>query len=494
MFNTLATVTFFNAIETVELDFIGKFIGWLVTITGSVGIGIILFSLVLKLITLPFDIYQRVSMRKQNLKMKQNQERMEKLQKQYANDKDTYNQKVMEMYKESGISMFSSCLPMILSMVIFFVAIGAFNAYASHANVENYNTLVHAYNRKIEEFSLNPQDVAEENISYRVSADGKTITYTVKDDEDTHYLYFTVFYEPQGDETVDNFVYDYQKAKEYILTAERTYFVDEEKVKANPEMFAIMQSDAAELIAKAQEKGETLSEADALEQATSAYFADKAQDAVVVAYDEEVKDNARFLWIKNIWVTDASYKHPVLKYSDFKTQITVRKSCSCSTDDSVTKIDTYSQAGYNLVTAKLSAQKSQANGYFILIALSIGTILLQQFLSMRAQKEQQKYSSVDGQGASQQKIMLVMMTAMFAIFSFMYSSAFSTYLIVSNVFSMISMFIINHFVDKADKKKQNAKIIEKQQSSNKRIEAAKAAGKKSAQEKRSLDEKNKKNK
>ena len=137
-FNLLANVTFFNELHTIELDFIGQFIGWLVRITGSVGIGIILFSLALKLVTLPFDVYQRVSMRKQNLKMKQNQARMEKLQKQYANDKETYNQKVMEMYKESGISMFSSCLPMILSMVIFFVAIGAFNSYAAYSNVKNY--------------------------------------------------------------------------------------------------------------------------------------------------------------------------------------------------------------------------------------------------------------------------------------------------------------------------------------------------------------------
>lgn len=495
MFNTLATVTFFNAMETIELDFIGKFIGWLVAVTGSVGIGIILFSLCLKLVTLPFDIYQRVSMRKQNLKMKQNQERMEKLQKQYANDKEMYNQKVMEMYKESGISMFSTCLPMILSMVIFFVAIGAFNSFAAHSNVENYNTLVQAYNEKIEDYALNPQDITEENVTYAKSKDGKTITYTVKGDADEQYLYFTVSYEPQ-EGTVEDFVYNYEAAKEFILTAERTYYVDEEKVRANTELNAAIQANAAKLIADAQLQNETLSESEAWDIAVSEYFVDKAQDAVVVAYDEKVKNDTKFLWIKNIWVTDASYKHPVLGYSDFKTEIVERKSCSCSTDDSVTKISTYSDDGYAIVTKKLGAQKSQANGYFILIALSIGTILLQQFLSMRSQKEQQKYSSVDGQGAGQQKMMLVVMTGMFAIFSFMYSSAFSTYLIVSNLFSMTSMFIINRFVDSADKKKQTAKEMEKSQSSNyKRIEAAKAAGKKSAQEKRGVaDEKSNKKK
>ena len=66
-----------------------------------------------------------------------------------------------------------------------------------------------------------------------------------------------------------------------------------------------------------------------------------------------------------------------------------------------------------------------------------------------------QFSTVDGQGASQQKMMMVVMTGMFAIFSFMYSSAFSIYLIVSNVFSMLSTMIINKAVDIADKKKKN---------------------------------------
>ena len=128
-------VSLYGQTFDIDLNWIGNLIRLLIAGVGSVGIGIILFSLILKVIVLPFDIYQRISMRKQNIKMKENQERMEKLQKQYANNKEMYNQKVMEMYKESGFSMFSSCLPMILSMVIFIVAINAFNAYAQYSNV-----------------------------------------------------------------------------------------------------------------------------------------------------------------------------------------------------------------------------------------------------------------------------------------------------------------------------------------------------------------------
>ena len=502
-FNLLANVTFFNELHTIELDFIGKFIKWLVAITGSVGIAIILFSLALKLITLPFDVYQRVSMRKQNLKMKQNQARMEKLQKQYANDKETYNQKVMEMYKENGISMFSSCLPMILSMVIFFIAIGAFNSFAAYSNVKNYNTLVTSYNEKIEDFALDLNDkdangayiIKESNITHRESEDKLSVIYTVKGDGANDYLYFDAYYTLSEGETYDVFTanYTFEKAKEHIAAASTTiYYVNDGKVAANAEVSAEIQKIYEGLMAA---EGNTLTAADALEKAKASYFESQAQDAVLGTYKTDLKGATKFLWIKNIWVTDASYKHPVLKYSDFANEIVERKSCSCSQDTSVRKISAYTEEGYNLVTAKMSAQKSEANGYFILIALSIGTILLQQFLSMRSQKEQQKYSSVDGQGAGNQKMMLVMMTGMFAIFSFMYSSAFSTYLIVSNVFSMLSMFIINKIVDSKENKKQEAIVVEKSQSYNaKRIEAAKEAGKKAAQEKRGVSEEKTKNK
>ena len=502
-FNLLANVQFFNELHTIELDFIGRFIKWLVAITGSVGVAIILFSLALKLVTLPFDVYQRVSMRKQNLKMKQNQERMEKLQKQYANDKATYNQKVTEMYKESGISMFSSCLPMILSMVIFFIAIGAFNSFAAYSNVKNYNTLVTSYNEKIEDFALDLDDkdasgayvLKENNVSYRISDDKLSVIYTVKGDRENDYLYFDAYYTFSEGETADSFVYDFEKAKEHIANTGTTiFYVNEEKI--DDSMLAQMQTIAEALKREAEEEGKTLTDAEALEKAKANYFESQAQDAVLETYKTDLKSETKFLWIKNIWVTDASYKHPVLKYSDFANEIVERKSCSCSQDTSVRKISAYTEDGYELVTAKMGAQKSEANGYFILIALSIGTILLQQFLSMRSQKEQQKYSSVDGQGAGNQKMMLVMMTGMFAIFSFMYSSAFSTYLIVSNVFSMASMFVINKIVDSKDKKKQEAIVIERSQSYNaKRIEAAKEAGKKAAQEKRGIvDDKSKKKK
>ena len=480
-FNLLADagVPFFSETHSIQLDFIGKFIKWLVSIAGSVGFGIILFSLALKLVTLPFDVYQRITMRKQNVKMKQNQEKMEKLQKQYANNKELYNQKVMEMYKESGISVFSSCLPMILSMVIFFIAIGAFNSFAAYSNVKNYNTLVSAYNTTLEEYALQADEVQNDgDFSYVYNEEENIVVYTVKGYRENDYLYYTVSRNIADGEV---YSYDFNEAIEYVKKGNKNYFVHTEKVNANAEITAWVNAKIVEL----KEADLDLTDSEAYEDAVVMYFTEKAQTAVKASYEENVKNETDFFWIKNIWVTDASYKNPVMGYSDFSTQVTERETCSCSANTKVKGVPAYTQEGYELITAKLGAEKKQANGYFILIALSIGTILLQQFLSMRAQKEQQKYSSVDGQGASQQKMMLVMMTGMFAIFSFMYSSAFSIYLIVSNLFSMLSMFVINKLVDTSENRKQTAKEQERQMSHTaKRIEEAKNAGKQAAQKTR----------
>ena len=73
LFNLLsdASISLYGQTFEVYLNWIGTLIKGLVGLVG-VGVGVILFSLILKVIVMPFDIYQRVTMRKQNQKMKEN--------------------------------------------------------------------------------------------------------------------------------------------------------------------------------------------------------------------------------------------------------------------------------------------------------------------------------------------------------------------------------------------------------------------------------------
>jgi YidC/Oxa1 family membrane protein insertase len=431
-----STITIWGQTYNIYLNWIGQIIRWLIESVGSVGVGVILFSLALKVIVMPFDVSQRVTMRKQNVKMKENQEKMAKLQKQYANNKDLYNQKVMEMYKESEFSMFSSCLPMILSMVIFIVAINAFNAYAQYAAVENYNLMVGEYNKTIQSYA---PDLDIEN-SYVLTVNSDTII--VKGTGENAFVYYEVA--NTGDESA-----------EYIKNAKKTYYVDTQKLMAS--------SRAADVQTYLDMKDEQGNAKYSQEEACKKYMISLAQTEVLNFYEDEISERTKFLWMKNIWMTDASYKHPVSNYTDFETSVKTQKFDVGGEKVELTALttDVYNQTTYDEVTDKLVKQKSQANGYFVLIVLSVGTILLQQWITMRSQKEQSQFSTVDGQGAQQQKTTMIMMTVMFAFFSFMYSGAFSIYMITSNLTSLASTLVINKIVDTAIEKKEQQAMQDK---------------------------------
>ena len=86
--------------------------------------------------------------------------------------------------------------------------------------------------------------------------------------------------------------------------------------------------------------------------------------------------------------------------------------------------------------------------------LSIGLMLLQQWISMRTNKSVNELGTVDGSGAKTNKWMMIMMPIIYGIFSFFYSASFSLYMITNTVFGIITMLIINKAVDVWFKKKE----------------------------------------
>jgi hypothetical protein len=339
-------------------------------------------------------------------------------------------------------------------MVIFFVAIGAFNSYSQYANIQNYNILVNAYNTKIETYA--PAEITEDNLRIEngkiiIEEADKPILIEIEENtteaSDLEYAKKVLSYQVRNSD--GNLVL----AKYFIANVEKTF------VDFSLETSKFYTAPAVGATAEQQ--------LDAQKTACSLYFRDQAQASVVVAYETQAKKNVEFLWIKNVWTTDAAYKHPVLPYEEFTQSLTSR-SDKFSVGDKLVDFGSitahtsaYKEASYNEITSQMTAQKSQANGYFILVVLSIGTILLQQFVSMRSQKEQNKYSSVDGQGETTQKTTMIVMTLMFAIFSFMYSAAFSIYMITSNILSLISTLVINKIVDIVAKKKEEKELAAK---------------------------------
>ncbi len=391
-------------IGMINLDWLGKVIQWLIEGVGIIGVGIILFTLILKTVTLPLDVYSRVKMKKQSLIMKKMRPEMEKLQKQYANDKAMYNQKVMELQKQNGISMFGACLPMIVTLVIFFLVFGAFSTYSQYANLSAYNAMVDSYNASVQMYVKNEDNANGFLIESRDPALG-----------DVAYL-------------VD--------FEQFITVSQTESSSFEDKTEA--EKMTIVRD----------------------------YVRDNARKASADYYRSN-KNN--FLWVNNIWYPDSPLNKEVPNFSGFSSTISraVGNGIDASYEASYDEVTHYlRESGYENSHGKLEGKA--VNGYFVLIVLAIGLMFLQQFISMRSQKDANELGTVDGSGAKTNKWMLIMMPIIYGVFSFLYSAAFSLYMITNTLYGLVTTLIINKVMDVSFAKQEANGGYEAKRAQNKR--------------------------
>lgn len=426
------------------LNFIGIFIKWLVESLPNMGLGIIVFTLALKLVTLPLDIYSRVSMKKNNLKMERMRPQLEKLQRQYANNKDLYNQKIAALYKKEGYSALSSCLPTLVTLIVFIIVINQFSNYSSYANLQLIRGMADSYNAAVESYN-------QENDTTLVIKDGKEYRLNVSAVFSTEKL-AEIGVKEVGDKY---FAEDVEKFYGYLKSLNEEGYTD-----YLADSVILKKDDGYEF--SHENYDSTITQDDINKDVTTAVITAQCTDAIaaVEAYASEAaakyyKENVpSFLWVKNIWVEDLPWKHPVREsFSDYN--FTVRKGCSSEPAD----VD-MSKELYAKLTASLEDEKSSANGYLILVVLSIGVMILSTVISNNAQKAQMELQTVDGSAAQTSKMMTWMMPIMFGVFAFIYTASFSIYMVVSSLVSTLSMLIINKVVENRFNKKieeENAK-------------------------------------
>ena len=86
----------------------------LYNLVGNYGIAVIILTVIVKVCLYP--VYAK-SM-KSTMKMSKLQPKMQELQQKYGKDREVYQQKVSELYKEEGASMYGGCLPMVVQMIV----------------------------------------------------------------------------------------------------------------------------------------------------------------------------------------------------------------------------------------------------------------------------------------------------------------------------------------------------------------------------------------
>ncbi len=89
-------------------------LSWLYGLIGSYGIAIIILTIIVKLCLYP--VYAKQI--KSTLKMSAFQPKIQEIQQKYAKDRELMNEKLNELYKNEGASMYSGCLPMIVQMIV----------------------------------------------------------------------------------------------------------------------------------------------------------------------------------------------------------------------------------------------------------------------------------------------------------------------------------------------------------------------------------------
>lgn len=84
------------------------------SLTGSYGIALLLFTLMVKLIMLPFQMKSKKSM----VRMGRLTGKQQELQKKYANNQAKYQEELQKLYTEAGVNPMSGCLWSFLPLVI----------------------------------------------------------------------------------------------------------------------------------------------------------------------------------------------------------------------------------------------------------------------------------------------------------------------------------------------------------------------------------------
>ena len=112
-----------NAIE----QFLYDVLAGINSLVGNYGVAIIIFTILMRMLIMPFDYKSRKGMRKMALI----QPKINELQKKYGKDQQKLQQKQAELMKKEGYNPLSGCLPLLLTWPIMFAMFAAMRGIAN---------------------------------------------------------------------------------------------------------------------------------------------------------------------------------------------------------------------------------------------------------------------------------------------------------------------------------------------------------------------------
>ncbi len=112
-------------------DFFVLVLKWVYSMVQEYSVAIIIVTILVRLLILPLDLRQKKSARK----MAQIQPMIDSMKKRYANNPQQLQKKQQELFKKEGVRPLAGCLPMLITMPIFFAFFGAMRVLAAEQTV-----------------------------------------------------------------------------------------------------------------------------------------------------------------------------------------------------------------------------------------------------------------------------------------------------------------------------------------------------------------------
>ena len=373
-----------------SLNLVGKLVkamhGWI----GSYGWTVVLFTVFLKLVMLPLDIWQRYSGKKMSAKMSLMQPYIAEIDKRYGPDSQKSMEEKQKLYKKYGYNMGSSCLPMIVTMAVFMIMFGGLRSYSTYSTVQTFNALSQTY--------------------YQTYAEKIVNTTPTTEAEQKAYDLFVESYTANGGKLVDG---------KYVAN-----FTKEEYTRISQGIKAV-QSEAG------------------LDQLL-ADLGVVARQAVQAKYSE-VEEG--WLWIQNIAQPD-TWESIMPKYDSGSNNFTALVDMSNYGGDGKVLYNTIRDA---VLQTGERGEKGNWNGLMILPILSVGLSFLSMFVSQAMEKKKTDASaqtSVEAQQQKSNKMTMLMMPLMMAYFGFIYTGAFGIYMVCNYLISLLSTVALKAPVEK----------------------------------------------
>ena len=413
-------------------------LNWIEASVVNYGWVIILFTLLVKVCLSPLDFLIKLTTKKTTLVQQKLAPQIARLNKKYANDRQSLQMQTNALYKKEGYNVFGSCIitlaNLIVTMVVFFTLFAALRTMSAYKAINQYDQMQDAYTSTFETSIKTHVDNDLEANGYVLSEDviklleGDSASDNIGE-QSGYYLCYYYF----------QIINDFSETDNELLTAEQI----QTKTFANSTKTTLQNT-----IVYQNEAGEDVT----LYNVVTAAFLGAKTDAEQAANDTWVNVKDSWLWIGNIWVTD-DYKSPLPSYENLVSMANSSKNAEYK--NYVTQIN---PALYNNITKAVHSENARWNGYFILAILAAVTSFLSQWIVEKMGKSKSKavnqLTASTTQAGGTMKLLKFLLPAIMVIFVMTSSSAFGLYIVSSSIIAIGISALTSVIVNAIYKKKE----------------------------------------